>query len=299
MKNSSKEDGASSPGEGRWAMRPAKGLNRREFDEVIRRAAELAAKSQDGGEDVLTEAEVFRIAREAGLQEEYVQRALAEVRSAPRPPAGVVDRWYGPSCVRVVRVVKGTPAELGRTLEDFFLGTQLLRSIRSTRTVQVYRRARDLGSELARAFSSLSRNSPLANAEGVSVRLEPLGEDRTLVEIEVEPGLRARHLGAGLGGGLAGGMGLGLGVGVALAAGGLGGLSLLVAGLAAGGVLGAALWLSVRAHRGRLEEIRLEAEGILDRLDAGAPVAPAPAPWRHWVRRGLDGLARDLLGRGG
>ena len=49
-------------------MDPNRSLTRKQFDEVIRRAAELAASEPDGGESTLNEEELFRIAREVGLE---------------------------------------------------------------------------------------------------------------------------------------------------------------------------------------------------------------------------------------
>ena len=50
----------------------SRGLTRREFDAVIRRAAELASSGPDASEGNLTEAEVFRIARDLVPGTEFV-----------------------------------------------------------------------------------------------------------------------------------------------------------------------------------------------------------------------------------
>ena len=65
-----------------------RGLTRQEFDVVIRRAAELAGSESEGSEGALTEAEVYRIAKEVGLGEGHVRMALAEVRSGASPEIG-------------------------------------------------------------------------------------------------------------------------------------------------------------------------------------------------------------------
>jgi lipopolysaccharide biosynthesis regulator YciM len=65
-----------------------RGLTRREFDAVIRRAAELSTSDPETAEGALTEAELFRIAGEVGLSRHHVHQALAEVRSGSGGSAG-------------------------------------------------------------------------------------------------------------------------------------------------------------------------------------------------------------------
>lgn len=81
-------------------------LTRREFDAVIRRASELASSDPDAEEGTLTEGELFRIAGEVGLSDEHVRTALADVRSSGEG-GGLLDRMFGPSSIRVARVVGG------------------------------------------------------------------------------------------------------------------------------------------------------------------------------------------------
>jgi hypothetical protein len=90
-------------------------VDRRQFDDVIRRAAELAAAESDHGEGALAESELIRIAGEVGLSERHVRRALAEVRSGASPvedDSGLFARVFGVGRVRAGRVVPGTPRVL-------------------------------------------------------------------------------------------------------------------------------------------------------------------------------------------
>ena len=133
-----------------------KGLTRTEFDAVIRRAAELTSSDPDGTEGALTEAELFRIAREVGLSDRHVRVALSEVRSGGQT-GGVLDRVFGPALIRAARVVPGTPGALAGQLDDFFVGTQLLQTVRKGSGILQYRPALDWASQLARAASFTSR----------------------------------------------------------------------------------------------------------------------------------------------
>ena len=77
-------------------------LTRREFDAVIRRAAELAGSDPIGPDSALPEGEVFRIAGEVGLPDAHVRQALAEVRSGTIG-GGRLDRLFGPALVAASR----------------------------------------------------------------------------------------------------------------------------------------------------------------------------------------------------
>ena len=106
-------------------MSPDQGrsLTRREFDDVIRRASELAARESDSGEDALDEGELLRIAREVGLSERHVRMALVELHSGARgPTGGAMERLFGPESVRAGRVVPGAPRELAGKLDEFLVG---------------------------------------------------------------------------------------------------------------------------------------------------------------------------------
>ena len=137
-----------------------KSLTRGEFDAVIRRAAEMAASDSEASEGALTEAEVFRFAREVGLSERHVRLALAEVRTGPAP-TGFLDRIFGPAFIRAARVVPGTPKALASMLDDFFVGTQLLQPVRRGPALLQYRPALDWASKLARVTA---RGSSMGSA---------------------------------------------------------------------------------------------------------------------------------------
>jgi hypothetical protein len=275
---------------------PSRSLTRKEFDEVIRRAAEIAVSEPEGGDSGLTEQDLFRIAQEVGLDERHVRKALVQVRSSPPSGRGPATALYGPNFVAASRVVPGDRVELGRKIDEFMVAGQLLQSVRKGSSVLLYRPAVDWASQIARAASSTSRKYYVASAKRVEVRFEAAEEGRTLVEIEVEPGTRDDYMAGGIIGGLGGGAGAGIGVGLAVAAAGPAVLG-LAAGVAVGSaVLGGLCWITGYYHKRRLLEVRAEIEGILDRLEMGESLEPPPSSWRRWVRRHFHGVAKDLLG---
>lgn len=270
-----------------------KSLSRRDFDAVIRRAAELSS-SDPGGTDELTEAELFRIAGEVGLSERHVRVALSEVRSGITA-GGPLERFFGPAVVRASRVVSGSTEDLADQIDNFLVASQLLQSVRRGPAVLHYRPAVDWASQLARAASFSSRKYYVASAKSVEVHLEDMGEGRTLIEFIVEPGTRGEAFaGAGLGGGV-----VGVGVGIAAGASLMAVAPVVVAagvGVAlGGGIVSVVAYVVGANHKKKLREVRDEIEGILDRLETGESLEPPPASWRRWVKRNFHGVARDLM----
>jgi len=275
---------------------PSRSLTRKEFDEVIRRAAEIAVSEPEGGASGLTERDLFRIAEEVGLDERHVQKALVQVRSSPPTGRGPANALYGPTSAVASRVVPGDRGELVTKIDEFMVAGQLLQAVRKGTSVLLYRPAVDWASQIARAASSTSRKYYVASAKRVEIRFEPMEEERILVEIEVEPGTRENYLAGGIIGGLGGGAGAGIGLGLVIAAAGPAVLG-VAAGVAAGSaVFGGLCWITGAYHKRRLLEVRAEIEGILDRLETGDSLEPPPSSWRRWVRRNFHGVAKDLLG---
>jgi len=281
------------------AAEGGRSLTRAEFDAVVRRAAELASSDSDPSEGALTEAELFRIAGEVGLSETHVRVALAEVRAGSRETErgtrGIIDRVFGPTVIRVARVVPGTPEALAQTLDDFMVSTQLLQRVRRGSTVLQYRPAADWASQVARA-ASVGRKYYIASAKSLEVHLDPVAAERTLVSFTIEPGTRGNDVGGAVFGGAlaAGASGAGAAFGLAF-------LAPLGAAVAAGAVLGAGIWSAIffgtgAAHRRKVDDVRSEAEGVLDALETGASLEPPPPAWRKWVKRHFHGVARDILG---
>lgn len=246
------------------------------------------------GDRGLTESELFQIAAEVGLSESHVRQALTDVRS-DGAAGGLIDRVFGPSTVRASRVVPGTPEALGAELDDFLVASQLLQPVRRGKTLLQYRPAVDWASQLARAASFTSRKHYMASAKSVEIRLEAVDERTTLVEIEVDPGMRREDIAGVL---IGGGVGAGsLGV---LAGWGLSMVTPVGVAVAVGLLVGGGVWTGLAhaggsAHKRKLHEVRSEIEGVLDALETGASLEPPPASWRRWVKRHFHGVARDLI----
>jgi len=273
-------------------------LTRAEFDAVIRRAAELSSSDPEAPEGALSESELFRIAGEVGLDEGHVRRALAEVRVGPPPEQtgyGMIHRVFGPAHIRVSRVVPGTPDALAQKVDDYMVSTQLLQRVRRSHSVLQYRPAADWASHVARAASM--RKYYIASAKSVEVQLDAVDPHRTMISFTIEPGTRGNEVaGAVVGGAIAStaaGTGTAFGAALLFAS----GLLPIVVGVGVGtGVWSAIFFGTGAAHRRKVEDVRTEAEGVLDALETGTSLEPPPPAWRKWVKRHFHGVARDILG---
>jgi hypothetical protein len=272
-------------------------LTRREFEAVIKRASELSTSDPDGGEGALDEGELFRIAREVGLPDAHVRRALAELRTAD-DPQGLVARWFGSLTVRVSRVVPGDRERLRVILDEFLVAGHLLQPVRHGSDVLLYRPAVDWISNFARAGASMSQTVYWASAKEIEVRLKEVDEDTTLIEIDVDPGVRSDYTagavmgGLGAGGAVSFGVAAFLGTALAVPMTGAWSLGIILGGAVALGVV------RVTGHhsRKRREQVQQELEGILDRLERGEDLSPPPASWRRWVTRQARRFKLELSG---
>lgn len=282
-------------------MADGRSLTRVQFEEVLRRATELALTEPEGSGDEprIPESELLRIAREVGLSEAHVRQALAEVGTAPPGPQTWADRWFGPASVAAWRVVPGRPDDLFELLDDFLVGGQLLHPLRRGRDFVTYRPAVDWLSRFAQAAASTSRRYYWASAREVEVRVHEIDPHRSRVELRVDPGARSDAMGGALAGAIGGGAGM-VGAGVAVVVTGLvPPIAAVVAATAlVGGVAGLSFGLSRGHLRKRREEVREELEGVLDRLEMGEGLEPPPASWRRWVQRQAKMLRVDLMGGG-
>jgi len=268
-------------------------VSRQEFEEVIRRATELAAAEPEAGSAALTEAEVLRIAQEVGLPTKHVERALAEVGGASSLPRGVRALWSSP-WVSASRVVPGDRDAVVERIDEFMVSGRLLHPVRQSPELLVYWPAVDWASQIARAASSTGKKYYVASAKRVEVALRPLSDDTTWVELRVDPGIRNDSLGGALFGG--GTLGAAAGVGAALLLLPAAPIALgIAAGVAAAAVVtGGTTVLVGRNYRGQLEKVRLEIQGVLDQLERGEIPQPPPPSWSRWVSRRFRGIAREI-----
>lgn len=280
-------------------MSGKRSISRGDFDQVMRRASELAAEEPGASESEFTDTELVRIGGEAGLAERHVRRALAELRTgsprALRQRSGIRE-LIAPGEVRGSRTVERPRMRVRRELDEFMVGSQLLQRVRRRDDMLQYRPAIDWASRVARAASSTSRQHYVAAARLVEARLEETADGSTQVDILVDPGIAANYRGRVLIGGV---LGLVVGIGTAGAIASV--LSLAVAavsGLVAGGAVAFGIAALVgRGFQRRLREIHLEVEGILDGLESAGGLEPPPPAWRRWVRRHFHGVAREMIGK--
>jgi hypothetical protein len=275
-------------------MDEGKSLTRREFEAVMRRATELALSESDSDSGALSEAELYRIAREVGVSERHVRLALSEVR-AGEVGGGAIERLFGPEIVRASRVVPGTARQLAERIDRFMVAGRLLQPVRRGATILQYRPAVDWISQVARLASATSRRYYVASAKSVEVHLEAVEPDRTLVEFRVDPGTRSEAVWGGLLGGGTVGVAGGITAGIALTT-----IAPVVAAAAVGAVVGggastAIVWSTGKSHQKKVRDVRAEVEGILDHLEVEEPLEPPPPSWQQWVRRQFHG-ARKMFG---
>jgi len=275
-----------------------RGLTRQEFDSVMKRATELALSDPSAGEGALDETEVFRIAREVGIPDAHVRRALVEVRSA-EVPVTVVDRWYGTASVSASRVVLGQREDVAEIMDEFLVSGHLLQPVRRGSEVLLYRPAVDWLSNFARAGASMSERVFWAGSKEFEVRLRQVDNEQVMVDLTVDPGIRSDYVTGGLIGAAAGGGGAGFGVGMLVAY--LTALPVLVVPTAivtAGAIASGVVWATGRASKRKREEVKQELEGVLDALERGDQLNPPPASWRRWVKRQAARFKVELFGRG-
>ncbi len=272
-------------------------LSRRDFDDVIRRASELADEESGRDEGEFTDADAVRIGRDVGLPERHVRRALAEHRANRRrgPRRGVrpLLALARTDEIRASRTVERPRRRIRREIDEFMVAGQLLQRVRRRDDLLQYRPSVDWVSRVARAASLRTGKHYVATARRVEVRLEAASPQSTLVAIQVDPGMAGRYRGQAGVGGAGVGLALAAGVGAPLAL--IGSLALAIVASATVGVAGAALAAAAagRAYRRRIEEVRAEVEGILDGLESREGLTPPPPAWRRWVRRRFHGVARE------
>jgi len=264
----------------------ARSIAKRDFEQVIRRAAELSLSDADPDEQ-LSEAEVMRIATELGLSPTHVQRALAEL-----PELSVPRRWYddyfGTPIITLSRVVPGASATTIRRLEDYLVTREYLQLVRRRGSTLALVPADDTISSVARAFTRSGDKHYLSRASRVVVGVDTMPDEASHVRFEVDlSDVRKGAVQGGITLGAIGGIVTGsiAAVAVALIPGvpaALGGVPEAVAFVgAAGGTIALGVKSAARRFRDRAAVARLELATLLDRLEHGEKLEPPAAPWRR------------------
>lgn len=278
-----------------------KSITRRDLPSVVRRAAELADVDNDIG-DALSEQEVIRIAAELGLSERHVRQAMYEGAREEAEPS-LLDRQLGTPRIAATRAVPFDAARARQSVEAYLVTCEYLAVVRHQGASTTFHPAPDTMSKIARKFKRNS-NHLLASSEAVELTVQPLenGWSHVRLRIVFEDKRRASVVRSIVGGVL-------IGIPAGTLAGVLvGGIAAGVAGAFTTDIIGqqiaiglgtltglAAFWGviagSMASMRGRYRRWRdqatTQAEGVLDRVESGDDLRPAPAPWVRNIREKL------------
>ena len=258
---------------------PERRLSPEQFEAVIRRAAELQARSADEtSPEGVTHAELIRIGREIGISPQHVQRALAETGGG-QAPATTTEKLFGPALVIASRSVVGSPDAVRAHLEQYLYERERLSAVRRFPDRTLYHPARgfDIGAVIVVAQDALGGGKQprvgagykLKTARSLEVVVQPLEEGYSYVTMRLDLGNnRTGFAVAGAGTGLAGALGSGAVLGIAVDP---------LAGLLGLPLLGLSL-LGFRAiHLHGVEHARTHLESLLDCLERGEPLVRSRA----------------------
>ncbi|MGH7463720.1 MAG: hypothetical protein ACREK1_01010 [Longimicrobiales bacterium] len=271
-------------------------IGRTDFEQVIRRAAELSLSETDP-DDNLSEDEVLRIATELGMPLHHVRQALFELPDLKVQPRWY-DRYYGPAVFSVNRVVPTRKEPALRRVEDYLVTREYLQIVRRKGDTIAFVPADDTISSLARALARPGSRHTISRASRVMVGVHALPEDNAHVRFDIDLS-EARH--ESVRGGILLGATFGLGTGAVAAA-----LSaavvpdvlgqipqILAFGGAMAGTIAGGVSIAASRFRNRVFSAKMELTGLLDRLERGDRLDPPPAPWRRKLQLRLFGSDRN------
>lgn len=273
----------------------SRAIARTEFEQVIRRAAELSLRDADADEQ-LSEEEVLRIATELGLPAHHVRRALFELPELKVRPRWY-DRYFEPPVFSTGRVVPSSAQPTLRRIEEYLVTREYLQIVRRRGENIAFVPADDTISSVARAFFRSGSRHHLARARRVMVGVHSLPDDAAHVRVDVDMSGDRRSSVTGattvgiLGGAITGGIAAAVASGLASPV--LGPVPEILAfggGMAA--TLAASFSVAAARFRNRIHAARFEVTALLDRLEQGERLEPPPAPWRRKLQLRLFG-ARD------
>lgn len=245
-------------------------LSSRDFEMVIRRAAELQAREADesGGGDAMSSAEVLRIGRELGLSTRHLHQAMAEVGDSGTRESGLLSRLFGPVQVRVGRTVPGSPSDVSRLLEAYLIEREYLSVLRRLPDRVLLTRASGVIAAVGRVTSRIhSRSRPLS-LSNLEMSVRALEDGYSYVTLASSLG--GQRTGTAVASIVGGGWGAG-----ALAA----FLGIAIAppvALAALPVFGGALYGGHRYYETVVHDVEQQLESLLDRLQHGELPPPLP-----------------------
>jgi hypothetical protein len=254
---------------------PERRITPQQFEQVIRRAAELQARGLESPDsEAMSEAEVLRIGREIGISPVHVRRALAESVVGDQGPATLGERVFGPAWVSASRAVPGDADAVLANLDEYLVRRERLAPVRRFAGRTIYEKARgmDLARILKLAQETLNASGQpmvgagfkLRKARALEVQARPLEDGYSYLTLAVDLG---NHRATTASVGALGGSGLGVAVGAVL------GIAVdplavvLGAPVLAGGLLGSrSLHVRVAAR------VQMHLEALLDCVERGEPL---------------------------
>lgn len=243
-------------------------INRAAVDRVLARALELQADNPGDPQEQLSEAQLLELGKEVGLDPVNLRQAMAEERTRVAIPdeSGLLATLYGGAAASAQRIVRGTPAQVLKALDDWMQRQEYLVVQRYfTNERIVWEARRDLFSIARRTVSG--KGEALARATDVAATVIALDESRVMVRLDARLGgyraLMAQQNAVVTGVGLVGGGVLAV-------------LSFSLFAVAAPVVVMApAAFAAARAsYRRTLARTQLALEQVLDRLERGEAGRP-------------------------
>ncbi|MEX0912616.1 MAG: hypothetical protein WD737_00945 [Gemmatimonadota bacterium] len=254
---------------------PERVLSTRDFEMVIRRAAELQAReAEESGAQEMTDAEAVKIGRELGLSTRHLQQALAEVASSHREESGLFVKLFGPANVHAGRTVRGDHAEVSRRFERYLVEREYLAVLRRFSDRVVFTRATGVVAAVGRVSSQIFSRSPLLKVSNLELSVSPLEDGYSYVTLATSlGGHRAGTAAVSILGGGSGATVMGAIFGIAIAP------PAAVIGLP---ILGASIYGGHFYYEGFVRNVQVQFESLLDRLEHGE----LPPPVTRWSSPG-------------
>ena len=235
---------------------------------ILRRAAEIQAKSSAETSGSLKDRDVVQLAEEIGISRNAVDRALVELRSGAlersRQPKSLSERLYSPPEIVSLRSVPGSVDQVDARLREF-LSSQRFTIQRHFGDELLWKHQRTTWDALRSMFDSSSQK--LAGCSELRSAVLPTDEDdQTRVVLRMELG---ELQGASKANAIAGSVTLG---GLALAAGALAAVFgpsawLLIGVIAAAFISLGFVRASRKTYRKLAGQVEQNVEGFLDRLE--------------------------------
>jgi hypothetical protein len=273
---------------------PEEPLSRRQVELILRRTTELEArKSGAESTDLITTADLERVAADLGLPADALRQAIAESRAgvlADPAEKTTADKLFGEALVECRRFVPGTLAGVRAAVERF-LDTQGFQKRRHQGEVTVWEASSSMSSHMRRAFRAGPYRLPREITIEARVAQLAGGPHPILVQLRVDA-TQARKERIGVGGATAA-LTVGAAVtGVVLAP--TLPLDIVIGstGAISAGVIG---WATRATHLGAMSRTELALQRFLDFLEHEPDEAAAPAEKKDLVSRVVSFLQDELF----